>query len=106
VNNIANAAEAMPPPVQRRSLHIVFASTSGHTQYVVEALIDSLKSANLQQARALATRVQDRIACGILYQREDIPHFYSRLIPRQGLETTCVEEVRRYDVSEYSKQLV
>ena len=39
-------------------------------------------------------------------QREDIPHFYNRLIPRQGLETTCVEEVRRYDVSEYWKQLV
>ena len=24
-------------------LHIVFASTSGHTEYVVDALIDSLK---------------------------------------------------------------
>lgn len=61
---------------------------------------------NLQQARALATRVQDRIARGILYQREDIPHFYDRLIPRRGLETTCVEEVRTYDVSEYWKELV
>jgi 2-oxoglutarate ferredoxin oxidoreductase subunit beta len=61
---------------------------------------------NLAQARALATQVQDRIACGILYQREDIPDFYNRLIPRQGLETTCVEEVRRYDVSEYWKELV
>jgi flavodoxin I len=44
VNNIANAAEAAPHIAQRRSLHIVYASTSGHTQYVVEALIDSLKS--------------------------------------------------------------
>jgi len=43
VNNIANAA-AVPHFIQRRSLHIVFASTSGHTKYVVEALIDSLKS--------------------------------------------------------------
>jgi 2-oxoglutarate ferredoxin oxidoreductase subunit beta len=60
---------------------------------------------NLQQAKALATQVQDRIACGILYQREDIPDFYNRLIPRQGLATTCVEEVRRYDVSEYWKAL-
>ena len=49
---------------------------------------------------------QDRVACGILYQREDIPDFYERLIPRQGLQTTCVEEVRRYDVSEYWKGLV
>jgi hypothetical protein len=31
---------------------------------------------------------------------------YSRLLPRQGLETTCVEEVRTYDVSEYWKKLV
>jgi 2-oxoglutarate ferredoxin oxidoreductase subunit beta len=31
---------------------------------------------DLKQARALATQVQDRIACGILYQREDIPHFF------------------------------
>jgi hypothetical protein len=37
---------------------------------------------------------------------EDIPDFYNRLIPRQGLETTCVEEVRTYDVSEYWKELV
>jgi 2-oxoglutarate ferredoxin oxidoreductase subunit beta len=61
---------------------------------------------NLQQAKALAMQVQDRIACGIFYQREDIPDFHNRLIPRQGLETTCVEEVRRYDVSEYWKDLV
>src|ERR1700722_10307737 len=63
-------------------------------------------SSNLQQAKALATQVKNRVACGILYQREDIPDFYNRLIPRQGLETTCVEEVRRYDVSEYWKELV
>jgi flavodoxin I len=44
VNNIANATEAVPHFAQRRCLHIVFASTSGHTEYVVEALIDSLKS--------------------------------------------------------------
>jgi 2-oxoglutarate ferredoxin oxidoreductase subunit beta len=56
--------------------------------------------------KALATQVQDRIAYGVLDQRKDIPHFYDRLIPRQGLETTCVEEVRRYDVSEYWKEMV
>ena len=44
MNNIANAAHAGPHLAQRRSLHIVFASTSGHTEYVVEALIDSLRS--------------------------------------------------------------
>ena len=44
MNNIANASEAVPHFAQRRVLHIVFASTSGHTEYVVEALIDSLVS--------------------------------------------------------------
>ena len=44
MNNIANPAEAVPHFIQRRFLHIVFASTSGHTEYVVEALIDSLRS--------------------------------------------------------------
>jgi flavodoxin I len=43
VNNTANAAEVVPHVVQRRVLHIVFASTSGHTEYVVDALIESLK---------------------------------------------------------------
>ncbi len=71
-----------------------------------DANADGHDPSNLQQAKALATQVQDRIACGILYQREDIPHFYNRLIPRQGLETTCVEEVQRYDVSQYWNQLV
>ena len=46
---------------------------------------------DLQQAKALVTQVQDRIACGILYQREDIPQFYDRLVPRQGIATTCVD---------------
>jgi flavodoxin len=44
VNDIANAAEDVPRVVQRRALHIVFASTSGHTEYVVDMLADSLKS--------------------------------------------------------------
>ena len=43
MNNIANTTEAVPQFIQRRVLHIVFASTSGHTEYVVDALIDSLK---------------------------------------------------------------
>jgi flavodoxin I len=30
--------------IQHRSVHIVFASTSGHTEYVIEALLDSLYS--------------------------------------------------------------
>ena len=71
-----------------------------------DANADGHDPSDLQQAKILAGQAQDRIACGILYQREDIPDFYERLIPRRGLETTCVEEVRKYDVSEYWKGLV
>jgi 2-oxoglutarate ferredoxin oxidoreductase subunit beta len=61
---------------------------------------------NLEQARSLATQTEERIACGILYQREDIPNFYERLAPRVGVETTCVEEVWKYDVGEFCKELL
>ena len=43
MNNIVNATEVIPQFIQRRVLHIVFSSTSGHTEYVVNALINSLK---------------------------------------------------------------
>ena len=61
---------------------------------------------NLAEARGIATSVEDRIACGVLYQRADIPDFYARLTPRAGVETTCVEEVRKYDVSQYFGQFL
>jgi 2-oxoglutarate/2-oxoacid ferredoxin oxidoreductase subunit beta len=63
-------------------------------------------SSDLRRAKALAAQGEDRVACGILYQREDIPDFYERLTPRFGLKTTCVEEVRKYDVSEYWREFV
>jgi 2-oxoglutarate/2-oxoacid ferredoxin oxidoreductase subunit beta len=71
-----------------------------------DANADGHDPSDLQRAKTLAVQVQDRFACGILYQREDIPDFYERLAPRRGLETTCVEEVRKYDVSEYWRELV
>jgi 2-oxoglutarate ferredoxin oxidoreductase subunit beta len=60
---------------------------------------------NRKRAEALATGTGDRIACGILYQCEDVPNFYERLVPRQEVTTTCVEEVRKYDVSMYFEGL-
>ncbi len=58
------------------------------------------------RAMTLATQTSDRIACGVLYQRNDVPHFYERLVARQGCETTCVDEVQIYDVSRYWRDLV
>jgi flavodoxin I len=70
VNNIANAAEAVPHLVQRRSLHIVFASTSGHTEYVVEALIDCLKRTTpdweIEETRAEKAQPQDLLSGDVL----------------------------------------
>jgi flavodoxin I len=70
VNNIANAAEAVPRFVQRRSLHIVFASTSGHTEYVVDALIGSLKSIapgwEIDETMAEKTQPQDLLSGDVL----------------------------------------
>lgn len=56
-------------------------------------------------ARAVATDTRTRIATGILYQREDVPSFYERLVPRQNISTTLVEEVHKYNIDEFTKHL-
>jgi flavodoxin I len=70
VNNIANTPEAVPYLVQHRSLHIVFASTSGHTAYVVGALIDFLKSTTprweIKDTMAEKTQPQDLLGGDVL----------------------------------------
>ena len=70
MNNIANAAEVVPQLIQRRVLHIVFASTSGHTEYVVDALIASLKSTipgwEIEATMAEKTQPQDLLRGDVL----------------------------------------
>ncbi|HLD71132.1 MAG TPA: thiamine pyrophosphate-dependent enzyme [Candidatus Peribacteraceae bacterium] len=53
---------------------------------------------DFKKARALAVDSSKRIACGILFQREDVPNFYDRLLPRKGKNTVPTEEVRITDV--------
>jgi flavodoxin I len=70
VNNVVNAAEAVPQFIQRRVLHIVFASTSGHTKYVVDTLIDSLKRITpgweMEETRAEKAQPQDLLSGDVL----------------------------------------
>jgi flavodoxin I len=70
MNNTAIAAEAVPHFSQRRFLHIVFASTSGHTEYVVEVLIDSLKSITsgweIKETMAEKAQPQDLLSGDVL----------------------------------------
>jgi 2-oxoglutarate ferredoxin oxidoreductase subunit beta len=79
-------------------------------EYLLERYFDANAEGHdptdLKAGKTLATLTQDRVACGILYQREDVADFYGRLTPRLGLDTTCVEEVRKYNVSEYCKEFV
>ena len=55
---------------QRRFLYIVFASTSGHTEYVLDALIDSLKSIaqgwEIKETIAEKTQPQDLLSGDVL----------------------------------------
>jgi 2-oxoglutarate ferredoxin oxidoreductase subunit beta len=62
--------------------------------------------ADLVRARALANDTQDRIACGVLYQRTDVPNFTDRLVPRQGRETTPVDEVAITRVTSLLREFV
>jgi flavodoxin len=70
VNNIANAAEVVPLFIQHRSFHVVFASTSGHTAYVVQALIHSLKSTTpgweIKETMAEKAQPQDLLSGDVL----------------------------------------
>ncbi len=79
-------------------------------EYLLEKCYDANEeghdASDFVKARELAIHTQERIATGILYQNENVPTFYERLVPRQGKETTLVEEVNITDVSEMLKRFV
>lgn len=61
---------------------------------------------DLHAARVLAVDTRERIATGILYQNEDVPNFYERLVPRQGKGTQLVDEVSPQDITAIMQKLV
>jgi 2-oxoglutarate ferredoxin oxidoreductase subunit beta len=63
-------------------------------------------ASDFAKARALAVDTSKTIATGVLYQREDLPDFYERLVPRQGRKTTAVDEVAITDVSKLMGQFL
>lgn len=79
-------------------------------EYLLEKCYDANKEGHdptdFKKARKLAIDTKKRIATGILFQREDVPNFYDRLVPRQGKTTTPVEEVQKGDVTELMKEFV
>ena len=112
MSNIANAAEAVPQFIQRLSLHIVFASTSGHTEYVVDALINSLKSITpgweIEETMAEKTQPQDLLCGGVLLLASSTwntgsiegqlnPHMWVLLHDRRRLWTWPANRVRASD---------
>src|SRR3989338_226467 len=46
--------------------------------------VENHDTSDFVKARSLAVDTSEKIATGILYQNEDAPNFYERLVPRQG----------------------
>lgn len=63
-------------------------------------------TADFAKARELAVNTHEKIATGILYQNEDVPNFYERLVPRQGRSTHLVDEVVPQDIGAIMAKLV
>ena len=70
MSNVANTVRDVSDFIRRRFLHIVFASTSGHTEYVVDALIESLKDIapgwEIEETMAEKTQPQDLLRGDVL----------------------------------------
>ncbi len=79
-------------------------------EYLLERCYDANEEGHdptdFKKARKLAIDTKKRIATGILYHHEDVPNFYARLKPREGRETTPVEEVAKVDVAELMKEFI
>ena len=83
-----------------------FTSHEWLLEHCYDANAEGLDPSDREAGKAIACDTAERVGCGILYQTEDIPHFYERLVPRQNVKTTPVEEVAITDVSDLMKEFV
>jgi 2-oxoglutarate ferredoxin oxidoreductase subunit beta len=79
-------------------------------EYLLEKCFDANAEGHdprdFARAREVALNAKDRISTGILYQNEDVPNFYERLVPRQGKTSVLTEEVELKDVTEFMREFV
>jgi len=68
--------------------------------------VENHDASDFKKARELAVDTSEKIATGILYQNEEIPDFYERLVPRQGKMTQLVDEVQIQDVGGLMKAFI
>ncbi len=83
-----------------------FATHEWMMAHVYDAAKEGHDPSDFAKARKIATDTSERISTGVLYQNKNAPNFYERLVPRQGITTTPVEEVQKVDVTELMKEFV
>ena len=81
-----------------------FATHEWLLEHCYDAIAEGHDASDFEAARKIAVDTSERVSCGILYRNEDIPHFYERLVPRQGVKTTAVDEVQITDISDLMKE--
>lgn len=67
---------------------------------------DTHNPTDFKAAREMAVDTSKFVSTGILYQTEEVPSFYERLVPRKNVKTSAVEEVGITDVSGLMKEFI
>ncbi|MFA7681973.1 MAG: thiamine pyrophosphate-dependent enzyme [Candidatus Peribacteraceae bacterium] len=83
-----------------------FATHEWLLEHCYDANAEGHDSSDFAVARALAVDTSQRVATGILYQAQGVPHFSERLESRKGRETTPVDEVKQVDVAAFTERFV
>ncbi len=115
--NIPQLTEILKVAIQHRGFAFVdilqacptynhFATHEWLMEKCYDANAEGHDPSNRAKARELAVDTSERIATGILYQNENMPDFYERLVPRQGKKTLPVEEVKIVGVEQFMKTFV